>query len=86
MPAWIIAIVAIVIFAAIILLAYYYENIVIPAICFGAAILFVFVCIISGAYIMFIIPVASIVLGAIYMKDHTIHRKPPKEDKKWKEL
>lgn len=82
MSGWVISVLAIVIFISIILLTYFYENIVIPAICFGAAIFLGYCSIASGIYMMLILPVGCIIFAIIYMKDHTIHRKPPKEDKK----
>lgn len=82
MPIWIISILTIVIFVTIILLGYYYEDIVIPAVCFGAAIFFIYCSIVSGVYFMLIVPVGCIIYGIIHIKDHPIHKKPPKEDKK----
>lgn len=75
MPQWIIAILTTAIFITIILLAHFYEKILIPSICFGCAIFFGYCAIASTVYLMLIIPAFCIVYGIINIKDNPIHRK-----------
>lgn len=75
------AIVGIVLLAIMLGLMYFYERVLIPSVCFIAAVLFIFFSIASEAYFMLIIPVFCVVYGVIYIKSNPI-RKRIKENEK----
>lgn len=76
-------VIGIALIALIIILAMLYEKIIIPAICFAAAILFTYFAIASEVYVMLIIPAFCIFYGIVYIKSNPIHKKTRK---KWREL
>lgn len=79
-------VIAILILAGLMILVTYYEDIVLPLICFATAAFFIYYCIYTEVYIMLLVPAFCIFWGVIHLIDQPITlRKRDKKDKNKKE-